>query len=209
MYICVGGLLEHPVHLFLGVESLAFDDARAEAFFFHSSHQPGFGDVVLLQDLCLGNEHGPVTFGGLGLQLGIDLELFDGNADCSGRYAQGSEFALLDPGIQCRPAYSEELGGFGYREMRLAFEGLAGGHRFYLGFAYLLALALDTHVAGIATRRTAVLLPRIFRGKGAAAAGTGLHRDVHTFYNVWAVMRCETSNLPFLPADWVQVCKST
>lgn len=42
--------LEQTVHFLFGVEGFAFDDARAEAFFFHPAHQPGFGDVVFLQD---------------------------------------------------------------------------------------------------------------------------------------------------------------
>lgn len=85
VFLIIYGLgLEHPVYFLFGVERFAFDDARTEAFFFHSAHQPGFGDVVLLQDLRLGNEYGPVAFDGLRLDLAVGRELLDGDADGAG-----------------------------------------------------------------------------------------------------------------------------
>lgn len=83
-FIIYGRGLEQAVHFFLGVEGFAFDDARTEAFFFHAAHQPGFGDVVFLQDLRLDNEYGPVAFDGLRLDLAVGRELLDGDADGAG-----------------------------------------------------------------------------------------------------------------------------
>lgn len=80
------------------------------------------------------------------------------------------EFSGIDAGVQGRAAYTEETGGFGYREMRLASEGLTGSHRFYLGLACLLALAFKAHVVCVAAGFIAVPLPRIIRGKGVSAA---------------------------------------
>lgn len=102
--------------------------------------------------------------------MAVGRELLDGDADGAGGDFERREFSGIDAGVQGRAAYSEEPGGFGFREMRLAYEGLAGGHRFNLGLACLLALAVKAHVVCVAAGFIAVPLPRIFRGKGVSAA---------------------------------------